>query len=145
MHSLTIGKMNYIISLLILIMSCSVYGQEYPKTSVIAEDTVLIFSQDQAKKIAQWNEERKYCIENEELLELLIQEKDTIIKHLSKQVEDFTIVEERYKDIIKGKDDLQEICEQEKKIIHKEVKRQKRHKWVAIVSGIALGVIAIIV
>jgi Lhr-like helicase len=126
-------------------MSCSIYGQEYPKTSVIGKDTVLIFSQDQAKKIAQWNEERKYCIENEELLELLIKEKDTIIKHLSKQVEDFTIVEERYKDIIKGKDDLQEICEQEKKIIHKEVKRQKRHKWIAIVSGIALGVIAIIV
>jgi DNA repair exonuclease SbcCD ATPase subunit len=125
-------------------MSCSVYGQEYPKTSVIAEDTVLIFSQDQAKKIAQWNEERKYCIENEELLELLIQEKDTIIKHLSKQVEDFTIVEDRYKDIIKVKDDLQEICEQEKKIVHKEVKRQKRHKWVAIISGISLGVIAII-
>ena len=145
MHSLTIGKMNYIISLLILIMSCSIYGQEYPKTSVIGKDTVLIFSQEQAKKIAQWNEERKYCIENEELLELLIKEKDTIIKHLSKQVEDFTIVEERYKDIIKGKDDLQEICEQEKKIIHKEVKRQKRHKWIAIVSGIALGVIAIIV
>jgi len=137
--------MNYIISLLILIMSCSIYGQEYPKTSVIGKDTVLIFSQDQAKKIAQCNEERKYCIENEELLELLIKEKDTIIKHLSKQVEDFTIVEERYKDIIKGKDDLQEICEQEKKIIHKEVKRQKRHKWIAIVSGIALGVIAIIV
>lgn len=137
--------MNYIISLLILIMSCSIYGQEYPKTSVIGKDTVLIFSQEQAKKIAQWNEERKYCIENEELLELLIKEKDTIIKHLSKQVEDFTIVEERYKDIIKGKDDLQEICEQEKKIIHKEVKRQKRHKWIAIVSGIALGVIAIIV
>jgi len=136
--------MNYIISLLILIMSCSVYGQEYPKTSVIAEDTVLIFSQDQAKKIAQWNEERKYCIENEELLELLIQEKDTIIKHLSKQVEDFTIVEDRYKDIIKVKDDLQEICEQEQKIVHKEVKRQKRHKWVAIISGISLGVIAII-
>jgi Lhr-like helicase len=126
-------------------MSCSIYGQEYPKTSVIGKDTVLIFSQEQAKKIAQWNEERKYCIENEELLELLIKEKDTIIKHLSKQVEDFTIVEERYKDIIKGKDDLQEICEQEKKIIHKEVKRQKRHKWIAIVSGIALGVIAIIV
>lgn len=137
--------MNYIISLFIITISCSIYGQEYPKTSVIGKDTVLIFSQEQAKKIAQWNEERKYCIENEELLELLIQEKDTIIKHLSKQVEDFTIVEHRYKDIIKGKDDLQEICEQEKKIIHKEVKRQKRHKWIAIISGIALGVIAIVV
>ena len=137
--------MNYLISFFVLLLTFFSYGQEYPKTSVIDKDTVLIFSQEQAKKIAQWNEERKYCIENEELLELLIQEKDTIIKHLSKQVEDFTIVEHRYNDIIKEKDDLQEICEQENKIIHKEVKRQKRHKWIAIFSGIALGVIAIVV
>jgi DNA repair exonuclease SbcCD ATPase subunit len=137
--------MNYLISFFVLLLTFFSYGQEYPKTSVIDKDTVLIFSQEQAKKIAQWNEERKYCIENEELLELLIQEKDTIIKHLSKQVEDFTIVEHRYNDIIKEKDDLQEIYEQENKIIHKEVKRQKRHKWIAIFSGIALGVIAIVV
>ena len=56
--------MNYLISFLFLIVPYITFSQQYPKTSVIEEDTVLIFTQEQANKIAQWNEERKYCKDN---------------------------------------------------------------------------------
>lgn len=137
--------MNYLISFLFLI--CVPYitlGQQYPKTTVIEEDTVLIFSQEQANKIAQWNEERKYCKDNSILLELEINQKDTIINHLEGKLSEFNIIEDKYKEIIKGKDDLQDICKQEKNILNKEIKRQKRHKWIAIISGVTVGIVAII-
>ena len=136
--------MNYLISFLIFISPCVSFSQEYPKTSVIDEDTVLIFSQEQANKIAIWNEERKYCVENSDLLKLEINQKDTIIYSLEGKLLEFSIIEDKYKNIIKSKDDLKNICEQEKKILNKEIKRQKRHKFIAIIGGITVGIIAII-
>ena len=136
--------MNYLISFLIFISPCVTFSQEYPKTSVIDEDTVLIFSQEQANKIAIWNEERKYCVENSDLLKLEINQKDTIIYSLEGKLYEFSIIEDKYKNIIKSKDDLKNICEQEKKILNKEIKRQKRHKFIAIIGGITVGIIAII-
>ena len=136
--------MNYLISFLFLFVPYITFSQQYPKTSVIDEDTVLIFSQEQANKIAQWNEERKYCKENSILLEIEINQKDTIINSLEGKLNEFNIIEDKYKEIIKGKDDLQDICEQEKNILNKEIKRQKRHKWIAIISGVTVGIVAII-
>ena len=78
------------------------------------------------------------------LLELEINQKDTIINHLEGKLSEFNIIEDKYKEIIKGKDDLQDICEQEKNILNKEIKRQKRHKWIAIISGVTVGIVAII-
>lgn len=136
--------MNYLISFLIILFPLFIYGQEYPIQSVIGKDTVLIFSQEQANKIAQWNEERKYCNDNNELLKLELQQKDTIIHLLENQINEFVVIEDKYKSIIKGKDELQEICNDEKNILNKEVKRQKRQKWASIIGGIVVGVVAII-
>jgi predicted nucleic acid-binding Zn ribbon protein len=136
--------MNYLISFFVLLLTCISYGQVYPKTSVIGSDTVLIFSQEQANQIAQWNEERKYCIENSELLKSEIQQKDTIINSLEGIINEFVVIEDKYKDIIRNKDELQDICNDEKNLLNKEIKRQKRHKWIAIISGITVGVVAII-
>lgn len=136
--------MNYLISFFVLLLTCISYGQVYPKTSVIGSDTVLIFSQEQANQIAQWNEERKYCIKNSELLKSEIQQKDTIINSLEGIINEFVVIEDKYKDIIRNKDELQDICNDEKNLLNKEIKRQKRHKWIAIISGITVGVVAII-
>lgn len=136
--------MNYLISFLIFLIPVISIGQTYPVTSVINNDTVLIFSQEQANKIAQWNEERKYCIESKSLLELEIEQKDTIINSLEAEINSFIGIEKNYKEIIKTKEELQGICNDEKDVLHKEVKRQKRHKWIAILSGAIVGVIAII-
>ena len=136
--------MNYLISFLIFTIPLFCSGQQYPMQSVIGEDTVLIFSQEQASKIAEWNEERKYCIENSELLKLELQQKDTIINSLEGQINDFVVIEDKYKVIISKKDELQDICNDEKNILNKEIKRQKRHKWIAIISGAVVGIVAII-
>lgn len=138
--------MNFKISIFFILISFSAFTQStYPTTSIINQDTVIIFSQEQGRKIAEWNEERKLCFSENEILNSQLEQKDTIISILEKEKESLLDVEYQYQEIIQTKDELLEICESEKDIQHKEIKRQKRHKWISIISGITLGVLAIII
>lgn len=144
---LNIGKMNLrnkIITLFIFACSLVHAQSEYPKTMISEKDTLIVFTLEQARKITEINEEKKYCLQQNDILEKEIVQKDTIINSLEKKVNDLGTIETKYQKIIKEKNELKDICESEKQSLNKEVRKQKTHKWIAISGGIVLAVIGII-
>ena len=107
----------------------------YPKVIVYDKDTVILFSIDQAKKLAENNEDRKECFENNEILKQEIQQKDIIISQEQGKVKNYDKIVKDHNDIVKAKDDLQKLCKEEKEILSDEVNKKNRHKWYAIIGG----------
>ena len=114
---------------------------KYPKVVVISGDTVTVFSMEQSKELAIRNEKLKECDTLNNICEQQIVEKDTIISAQEGKINNLESAVENYIVIGNNKDDLLGICELEKVDLVDEVKRQKRHKWIAIVSG---GIIAVL-
>jgi flagellar biosynthesis chaperone FliJ len=137
--------------LLVLTVICSVsaYSQEdtlrkYPMMMVFDNDTVIVYSLEQAKELTLRNEQRKECLEVSEICELQLIELDTIIKAQEDKIENFELIVEKKDTIIQKKDDNLDLCEQEKAIKDKEIRKQKIGKWVAIGSAVVIGVFGII-
>ena len=144
---LTIGKMNLrnkILVLFIFAYSLGYAQTEYPKTMISDKDTLIVFTLEQARKITEINEDKNYCVQQKEILQKEIVQKDTIIVSLEKKVSDLGTIETKYQDIVKEKNELKDICESEKQSLNKEVRKQKTHKWIAISGGIVLAFIGII-
>lgn len=127
-----------------IVISLNSFSQEYPKSIIIENDTVLVFTIEQAREITKRDVEREYCINEREILEIQLSEKDTIIKSLENKVFTLEGIEQKYIVIIKEKDELKKICEGEKKELNDEISRQKRHKWFAIAGGFILALAGIL-
>jgi hypothetical protein len=109
---------------------------KYPSVIVLEKDTLVCFTTEQSKQMGVWNEQRKECVElrkndNQKINEL---EKITItqtgiISNLENEIV-------QHKKNFDDKNSLLLICEDEKKSLTKEIRKQKRGKWIAILSGI---------
>jgi hypothetical protein len=55
--------MKNLISIILLVVINFGFGQKYPKSIVIENDTIICFTTAQSKQLAIWNEQRKQCQE----------------------------------------------------------------------------------
>jgi len=108
----------------------------YPSVIILQKDTLVCFTTEQSKQIAVWNEQRKECVElrkndNQTISELqkITNTQIGIISNLENEII-------QHKKNIEDKDKLIGICEDEKKSLTKEIRKQKRGKWIAIIGGI---------
>jgi hypothetical protein len=108
---------------------------EYPKVAVYEQDTVIMFTIKQGKQLGIINEEKKECLENNQVLNQEIKQKDVVIKEQKDKLKNYDTIVKDYNDIIKAKDDLKRTCETEKGILQDIVEKKERHKWYAIVGG----------
>ena len=115
----------------------------YPKVMLVEKDTLICFTTQQAKQMAIWNEKRKESIElskndNQKIAELnnISITKDSIISNLENEVV-------QYKKTITDKESLIAICEDEKTSLKREIRKQRRGKWIAIICGVGLTALVI--
>ena len=108
----------------------------YPSIIVLEKDTLVCFTTEQSKQIAVWNEQRKECVElrkndNQKISELekITTTQTGIISNLENEII-------QHKKNLEDKDKLIGVCEDEKKSLTKEIRKQKRGKWIAIIGGI---------
>ena len=108
----------------------------YPSIIVLEKDTLVCFTTEQSKQIAVWHEQRKECVElrkndNQKISELekITTTQTGIISNLENEII-------QHKKNLEDKDKLIGVCEDEKKSLTKEIRKQKRGKWIAIISGI---------
>jgi hypothetical protein len=108
----------------------------YPSIIVLEKDTLVCFTTEQSKQIAVWNEQRKECVElrkndNQKISELekITTTQTGIISNLENEII-------QHKKNLEDKDKLIGVCEDEKKSLTKEIRKQKRGKWIAIISGV---------
>ena len=124
--------------------SFSQVKNEYPFLSVIDNDTVVIFDMKQAKDLIGINEQTKECLEINSVLNGEIVQKDTIIYSQTKKIQNLNAIIDDNKSIIKTKDNLIQICEDEKENLKKDVRKQKVGKWLSIVGIVTVGVLGIV-
>ena len=108
----------------------------YPSIIVLEKDTLVCFTTEQSKQIAVWNEQRKECVElrkndNQKISELekITTTQTGIISNLENEII-------QHKKNLEDTDKLIGVCEDEKKSLTKEIRKQKRGKWIAIIGGI---------
>ena len=135
-----IGKMRLSnICFFIVFLTSAAFSQVkttiYPKVIVYDKDTVILFSIEQGKKLAELNEDRKECFENNEIYKLEIEQKDIIITQEKGKVVNYDKIVKDYNDILKAKKDLEEFRKVEKQILTDEIKKKNKHKWYAIIGG----------
>lgn len=116
---------------------------KHPSVIVLENDTLVCFTTEQSKQVAVWNEQRKECLElrkndNQKINELenISNQQIGLISNLEKET---GLLNENLKD----KDALIEICEDEKKSLKKEVRKQKVGKWIAIIGGGLLSILCL--
>ena len=135
-----IGKMKLSsVCFLVVFTTSAAFSQQkttiYPKVIVYDKDTVILFSIEQGKKLAELNEDRKECFENNEILKLEIKQKDIIITEEKSKVVNYDKIVGNYNEILKAKKDIQELCNSEKQILTDEISKRNKHKWFAIIGG----------
>lgn len=129
----------------VMIITCS-FSQEntYPVVSKIENDSVIIFTLKQGKELIVINEERKECKEINDVLNKEIVQKDTIIYSQQKKIDNYEQIIVEKDNIIARKEELNGICEQEKSMLKKEVRKHKVGKWFALAGCVAIGVLGIV-
>jgi|688.fasta_scaffold23369_9 hypothetical protein len=138
-------KINLIVLFSVLFQfAFSQLKNEYPIVSVIENDSVVIFSLKQSKKLIEINEQKKECFELKSILNNEIIQKDTIIYAQRKKIENLNSIVDEKQSIIKTKDELIQICEDEKGNLRKEIRKQKIGKWLSISGIIIVSVLGII-
>jgi hypothetical protein len=112
---------------------------QYPSVIIANNDTLVCFTTKQSKQMAVWNEQMKECVElrkndankTNELINI-----STTQTGIISNLEDEIIL---HIQTSKDKDALLNICEDEKKSLKKEIRKQKFGKWIAIISGVFLS------
>lgn len=118
--------------------------QKYPKVLNYMGDSVIVFSFSQGLEITANNEKRKECLELNENNIQIIAQKDTVIVNQENKIKNYKKIEQDLNVIIEKKDDLNDICEEEKNGLRREVRKQKAQKWVAIIGGVAVAALILI-
>jgi hypothetical protein len=112
---------------------------KYPSVQVIESDTVIIFDLEQGRKLAIINESKKHLEQLNEIQLKELSEKDSIIVNQNAIIVHGDKIQKAYNSIIIENKNLEQLCQDEKKILTDEIKKQKRYKWTAIISGITIN------
>jgi len=107
----------------------------YPKVSLYNNDTVIMFSIEQGKKLSIINENLKLHIAEKSILNNQLFEKDNIIRFQADKLSNFDTIISNYDTIIIESKNILKLCEEEKVILHLEVKQYRRQKFFAILIG----------
>lgn len=108
---------------------------DYPKVVIYENDTVILFSIKQGKQLAIINEEKKECLENNQVLNQEIKQKDIVVKEQADKLKNYDKIAKDYNDIVKAKDELKGLCDSEKEVLNDIIEKKNRHKWYAIIGG----------
>jgi hypothetical protein len=130
---------NKLFCFLCIFVSLNAFSQSngtYPKIEVINEDTVIVFDIEQGKKLAIINETKKKLEQLNNLQGLELETKDSIINVQNEIIVKLEEVEKSNKIIIEEKNKIEQVYKEENKLYSDEIKKQKRYKWLAIISGI---------
>ena len=118
---------------------------KYPSIQVIESDTVIIFDLEQGRKLAIINESKKHLEQLNEIQLKELNEKDSIIINLNAIIVHDDKIKKAYTDIIIENKNLEKLCQDEKLILMQEIKKQKRYKWTAIISGITVNITTLLI
>lgn len=109
---------------------------EYPLIEQRGLDTIIVFKLEQGRKMAIFNEERKKMQKVVELQNLEIIQRDSVINHQSAIINNYELVDQANQVIINEKSNQISARDSQLNLANKEIKKQKRHKWFAIISGV---------
>ena len=118
---------------------------KYPSIQVIESDTVIIFDLEQGRKLAIINESKKHLEQLNEIQLKELNEKDSIIINQNAIIVHDDKIKKAYTDIIIENKNLEKLCQDEKLILMQEIKKQKRYKWTAIISGITVNITTLLI
>ena len=113
----------------------------YPVTKVLEKDSVIIFTIDQGRELARINEDRKRLMKLNKKCEFQLKFKDSIILLQEQQIVDYQSIKLDYDLIVKQMNRVQQLCGDEKKLLNKEIKKQKRQKLASISIAVSSFVI----
>lgn len=130
--------MNKVLSIFLTLIVSSVFSQEYPKMVVIKNDSCVIFTLNQSRQMIIWDVEYDECKEEREILIEEIALKDSVITNQKNMVDEYNEIFELYNAIKDEKDTLIQLHVEEKQLLEKQIKKQKRQKFISS----ALGIIA---
>lgn len=116
---------------------------QYPLVELKGADTIICFTIQQGRTLAQRNEERKKFEQITKIQELELQQMDSIVKSQGVIIETYKSIDEAQQLIIKEVKSQVDMCDSQRMLVEKELKKQKRYKWTAIISGIALNTVTI--
>ena len=118
-----------------LLISTVSFSQNYPQVVVIEEDSCIIFTLAQSRQMIQWDLQLAEC---KETLNLTVKEsefKDSVINVQNEQIEEYTKIDWAYIALVDENKELTELLEEERKLLKKEIRRQKVRKWLLGIGG----------
>ena len=118
---------------------------KYPSVQIIESDTVIIFDLEQGRKLAIINESKKHLEQLNDIQLKELNEKDSIIINQNAIIVHDDKIKKAYTDIIVENKKLEKLCQDEKSILMQEIKKQKRYKWTAIISGITVNMTTLLI
>jgi len=141
-------KLNkHIILICVVFIASIAFSQhnviEYPSIELKGSDTVITFKIEQGRKLALFNEERKKLIKLNDIQNKELIQKDSVIAYQRNVISTYKSIEQSQQVIIDEKSKQINICDDEKVLIKDELKKQKRYKWTAIISGITVNIFTI--
>jgi hypothetical protein len=138
---------RYAIALYAVFLASVAFSQrsatEYPSIELKGADTVIVFKIEQGRKLAQQNEERKKLIKLNDIQNKELIQKDSVIVYQQSVIDNYLLIEKAQKVIITEKSKQIAMCDDEKVLIKDELKKQKRYKWTAIISGVTVNIFTI--
>jgi len=140
--------MNLRINLLLFILGFSklliAQKVEFPIVSIIEGDSVIIFTTEQGRKLVNINEQKNECFENLDISKKELKQEKVITESQKVQIKNLEQVVLDKDTIIESNKSLNAICEDEKKLLEKEVRKQKIAKWLSIGGIVVVGVLGIV-
>jgi hypothetical protein len=138
---------RYVIAFYAVFLASLAFSQrnatEYPSIELKGADTVIVFKIEQGRKLALQNEERKKLIKLNDIQNKELIQKDSVIEYQQNVIDNYLLIEKAQKVIINEKSKQITICDNEKVLIEDELKKQKRYKWTAIISGVTVNIFTI--
>jgi hypothetical protein len=138
---------RYVIAFYAVFLASLAFSQsnatEYPSIELKGADTVIVFKIEQGRKLALQNEERKKLINLNDIQNKELSQKDSVIEYQQNVIDNYLLIEKAQQVIIKEKSRQIAMCDDEKVLIKDELKKQKRYKWTAIISGVTVNIFTI--
>jgi len=132
---------RFLFSILVVFSPFAAFSQQgspqYPTIELRGLDTLIVFEIEQGRKLAVINEERKKLQSFVELQNAELSQKDSVISHQEKVIEKYVSIDQAHQIIIDEKSKQIAYCEKQLNSLSSELKKQKRYKLTAIISGIS--------
>jgi hypothetical protein len=123
--------MSKVLFIFFTVIVSSVFAQEYPKMVVFENDSCLIFTLEQSRKMIIWDVEYNECKEERKILLEEIALKDSVIIITKTVVNEYNEILELYSKIKAEKDTLIQLHIEEKQLLEKQIKKQKIQKLIS--------------